>query len=493
MDPNQNNNPSSPKPDNTPFEPQEPTVIQPTTALQSEASEPQPVVAPAPTVPEGQGIVTGGAEPLFSIEPRKKSNKLAIVAAVSVLLLSLAGAGFYFGYYTNSKLAYGQALNNSGKALSELTNQLIEQPKVAYKGYTGSGTYKVESESFSTDGKLSFKTDDKKNSETTFDVGVGVSRVDVAIKSFPSAGTNPDIYIKAGGIKGLGDLAGPELGVLTTKYEDKWIVIDHTLLDNAQKQLTETNSGVPPTSEQIISEVNAFSNVNQQYLFSTDKDKAVTVIKEDFGMKTVDGRKVFHYEVGFNKPNLKKYFAAQEKALKASKLDEWIEKNDYSESVEKSFDELTKSVDDIKDSDSFDMYVDVKNRIIYKFRFEDKKNPAANYVDVGLDYKGGDELPFFVTGKSKDGSSNTTFNVRITGNPETKAVSFKLVAENDASDKTKVTSDFTFKPSTTAITISKPEGAVQLAALFEELGFGDPFGAAASVGETLGISTSKKN
>lgn len=508
MDPNQNNNPAYPKPDNTPVEPQDPTVIEPTTPPQAETPqtpEPSPAYTNPPVTPtepatvpneptppanQGQGIVTGGAEPLFTMEPKKRSKKIAIIAAASVVLLAVAGAGFYFGYYTNSKLAYDQALNNSGKALDEITNELTAKPQVAYKGYTGSGTYKYDSASYSTDGNLSFKSDTE-NSEFKFDVGVGVTRVEIELRGMKSASSNPDIYFKAGGIRGLGDMVGPEFGAITTKYDNKWIVIDHTLLDNAQKQLIAADSGMPPTSEQIVSAVNNFSDVNRQYLFSTDEDKAVATIKNDYGMKTVDGRKVFHYEVGVNKPNLKKYIAAQETALKNSKLNDYIKQNDYTKSVENYFDDAIKSVDEIKATDTVDMYVDANKRIIYKFtKVTDTKNPAMNFVDVGFDYKGGDELPFFVKGVSKEGDTTSKIDMKLTANASTKLVTFKLNFEDDSTDKIKVTTDLKFQPSTSTVTIAKPTGAVPLATLFEELGLGDPFAAYSSEGQTLGASTS---
>ena len=54
---------------------------------------------------------------------------------------------------------------------------------------------------------------------------------------------------------------------------------------------------------------------------------------------------------------------------------------------------MAKSTKDIKDSDTYDVWMDTSQRILYKVRFKYKDNPAANYVDIGLGYKGGSDYP----------------------------------------------------------------------------------------------------
>lgn len=431
--------------------------------------------APSPTYTSSAPVVSGG----FSDEEQpalsnKKSPKAAILGAAGVVLLALLGAGYYFGYYTNSSVVYAQSLSNTGKGLTTLTNQLTAQPKIAYKGYTGSGTYKIDSNGTSTDGKFSFKSTDE-NSDSQFDVGLGTSRVNVDIRTIKSVGLHPDIYFKASGLTGLSSSMGsPELEKIADKYNDKWIVVDHTLIDNLQKQYTDTSNFALPTSEQIMDEVHAANNVNQDYLFSTSKDKAVTTIIKTYGMETVDGHKVIHYQVGFNKPNLKKYITAQNQALLNSKLNDWIKQNKLSDKVKSSYEDALKSVDNIKPSDTFDMYSDINSRLVYKFKFSDKKNPATNYVDVGLDYKNNQELPFFVTGVAKEGADTTNYSFKVKSNAKTKAVNVDILINKTGSSKSNISSSFSFSPTAVAPVIITPTGAYQVAELMQELGLGSP-------------------
>jgi hypothetical protein len=324
----------------------------------------------------------------------------------------------------------------------------------------------------------------------TFDVGIGVSRLDFTVRSLKSVSTNPDLYIKVNGLNGLGEMLGPEYGALTSKYNDKWIVVDHTLLDNAQSQIAGTKESAAPTSDQIIDEVNAFTKVNEEYVFSTDPETSVTTVLETYGKKSIDGHDVIHYKVGYNKSNVKKYITAQHSALKNSKLNDWIEANDYTKQVDEAHTDLLKSADKIKATDSFDLYADIKNRVIYKVRLSETKNPAANYIEVGLDHNGKDEIPFFLAGKSEDQKTDFRMNIKADTKTNVIAVDFKITG--DMATKSSASGEFKFKPTNESILIAKPESAKQIAELFSELGLGDPFGAVSTVGETLGVSTSIK-
>ena len=499
---NTDNQPEIIRPDNTstptlinPSQPIEQSAPQVVPALEPQVTRPivtsaEPQTQPQIVAPENPAIATvATASPVMSPAVKKGIPKLAIFGVASVALLAIGGAAFYFGYYTNSSFVYKQSLAKSGKGFTELTNQFLAADMTKYKGYTGTGTYQVASEGFKTDGKVAFKSD-KSNSEMTFDVGIGVSRLDFTVRSLKSVSTNPDLYIKVNGLNGLGEMLGPEYGALTSKYNDKWIVVDHTLLDNAQSQIAGTKESAAPTSDQIIDEVNAFTKVNEVYVFSTDPETSVTTVLETYGKKSIDGHDVIHYKVGYNKSNVKKYITAQHSALKNSKLNDWIKANDYTKQVDEAHTDLLKSADKIKATDSFDLYADIKNRVIYKVRLSETKNPAANYIEVGLDHNGKDEIPFFLAGKSEDQKTDFRMNIKADTKTNVIAVDFKITG--DMATKSSASGEFKFKPTNESILIAKPESAKQIAELFSELGLGDPFGAVSTVGETLGVSTSIK-
>ncbi|MDL2341917.1 MAG: hypothetical protein QFB87_02485 [Patescibacteria group bacterium] len=481
----------SPNPPTAPITPEVNSAVSSSpTPVSATAAPTEPTPAVALTPAEATSVPPTVAPPV-----KKRSRKLAVAGLASMLVIGLLGAGYYFGYYTNSSFVYSQSLANSGKGLTALTHEFTAKSKVAAQGYTGSGQYKVVMGDTTTDGKLSFKAD-KTNSESTFDIGLGANRVNVTLRTIKSTGTSPDLYIKAAGLAGLDSMTGTDgLGSTLQKYNDKWIVVDHTLLDNAAQQATATSTMMLPTSDQIMDEVNAAADVNQQYLFSTKADKAVTKVIKTYGLETVDGHRVIHYTVGLNKVNLKKYITAQNEALNRSKLADWIKQNKLTDKVDSSYQAALKSVDDVKTTDTFEMYSDINSRLVYKYRFAEDKNPATNYVDVGLDYKNKQSLPFFVNGVSADSSGKTNFNLKVTTQTDTKAVAVDLKVTGTNASKYTVTTSFSFQPVATAPAIATPTGAVQLGEVLQQLGISDPmalFGGGATSGTTSGLPANKQ-
>lgn len=133
---------------------------------------------------------------------------------------------------------------------------------------------------------------------------------------------------------------------------------------------------------------------------------------------------------------------------------------------------------DIKSSDTFDIWMDTGHRVVYKVRLNDTeaKNPADNYVDIGLDYKGGSSYPFFIAGSFKgDQKSDDSVNFKFVTTLDTKAhnTNFKLDVKSSGAAGGTASANFDFKPSTAAIKIEKPASAKPLSQVLSELGYGD--------------------
>lgn len=403
---------------------------------------------------------------------RFRSSKpiLALIAAAVVLIGVLI---WYFGYYTNPSVVYRQSLSRTGKGYDKLVDFVDKQQTLASNGYSGDGTYNVKVGDFSTDGKIAYKGNGK-DTDLTFDVGLEATRINADIRTIHSSGATPDVYVKATNIKGLGTVLGlPDMDANLAKLDDTWIVIDHTFIDNLSGLATDQADATKykgPTHDQVLDEARAFGRVNQQYLFSTDKNRAVTRVVKSYGTEKVDGRKTYHYKIAFRKENVKKYIYAQRDALKASKLNDWLKQNHYDKDVYASFNDSAASTKDIKASDTYDVWMDASQRIVYKIRFPDKTNPAENYADVGLDYKGGDSFPFFISGKFKDSSDKGTFSFVTTLNTKTSDTAFKFDMQASGTDGGNITASMHFKPNTTPPKIATPTGAKQLSEALSDLG-----------------------
>lgn len=448
---------------------------------------PAPTPPAAPTAPSQPVVMVGGdftpdpgvpiavtdpAKPTVGRGPSRWKSKKLLIPLIAIPFIFASASAFYFGYYMNPDRIYAQSLSNTGKGYDKLIDYIDTQSQVKKQNYTGNGSYKYVSEGFSTDGKMSYQGDGS-NNKVTFDFGLAGSRVNGEIRTFKSDSVSPDIYVKATGLTGIGGLTGSaELDEAINKVEDKWIFIDHTLLDtitaNGTRDLEEN-----PSREEIMDGVRAFGRVNQQYVFTTAKDKAVTIIVKKHGVENVEGHKAYHYTVGLQKENVKKYIEAQRAALKASKLGAWLKKNNYEKEIYSWFDESIKAADDIKSSDTFEMWMDVNKRIIYKVRLPDDKNPATNYAEIGLDYKGGDSYPFFISGQSKNSGGLSKGALVVTLNAKTHALSFKINSKFSGEYGGAFTADFNYKPTSAKITIDKPADARPLPEVLNELGLGD--------------------
>ncbi len=462
------------------------------------ASPQSPAVGPpnavAPALPEPQPTGLGGPAAAAPNAPVKRSWKLPLIGLAVLLVVIIGSLGYYFGYYMNSSVILLQSLSNTGKGYSTLADYVSQQSQLGYKGAVGSGSYKFNIGGTSSDGKLGFKSDGT-NSDTTFDIGVGITRVNAEVRTIKSAGNTPDIYLKASGIKGLGSFTGsPQIDNAVNQLDGKWIVVDHTLIDNLESQAASLQSDLGqsqkaaaslPSKAEILDEAKSFGQVNQQYVFTTDKSKSITTVLKKYGVETIDGHKVYHYKMGFNKANVKAYITAQRDALKANSLGAWLQKNNDMDGVNATYSSLEKSANSIKSTDTFDLWSDVSHRIVYKVRVSDRVNPAVNYVDIGLDYKGGSQYPFFVSGQS-DGKATGkgTYAILATLDEAKNSLNVEVKAKSSGQTSGTFSLNFTFQPSNAPVKVTAPTGAESLSQVLDQLGLTNAINELLSPGAT---------
>jgi hypothetical protein len=476
------------------------TTISPTTQVATpepaEATPPTPAEPAAPyadmsassSSESEPSVVSGGdaggpaATPVASGVGGGKSSKLKalfggkkpmIIGAAVLGVLLIGGGAYYFGYYNNPDVILSQSLSNSGKGYTKLTTYLDDQSKLKYKGVTADGSYTLGSGSIATDGKLSFNSDGD-NTDTTVDVNAGSTRVGVDLRAIKGKTTIPDIYFKVKGLDSLGALLGPDYASLLAGYNDQWITVDQSLLSSLQQMSgtagTNSLNLASPSEAQVMDELSAFGKVNQDYVFTTDKAKSITTVTKKYGKEKVDGHNTYHYQVALNKDNVKKYLTAQQTALKSSKLNDWLKANKFENYVDVAFDSMKQSADNIKSSDTFDVWADISHRVIYKVRVADKKDPTNNYVDFGLDYKGGDDYPFFIKANTKDSGDTTTGAFVATLNTKTNKVLFDITVKGSGSSTYNFKANLSAQPTNKVTPITAPTGAIPLTQVLDKLG-----------------------
>lgn len=423
---------------------------------------------------EPPGIVIGATEPLPSdykppSSPRRarfKKKPLLLIVLVIVVLMGSASA-YYFGYYANASLIYSQALHNTGNGYDQLITYSDDQSKLNYKGTVGNGSYTLGVGDFATDGQLAFRSDGA-NSDTTMNINFGKGRFGLELRTIKSTTVTPAIYFKASGLSTLSSLIGAS-GAQFNSLDNQWIAVDPSLLNSLKQGNSKLSQ---PTHDQVLDELRAFGKVNDEYVFTTDKSKAITTVVKKFGIENVGGHKTYHYRVALNKANVKQYITAQRNALRASKLNAWIQQNNYENYVDLIYDSMEQTAGNITPSDTFDVWADMHTRIIYKVRFSDAANPSDDYVDLGLDYKGGSDYPFFVDIYSKSGGNVDSGSFVTDLNTQTHATTLKLNFKGTGADTSNLNGSFVIKPTNSIAPISVPTGAQPLSQVLNNLGLG---------------------
>ena len=453
------------------------TLIHPTLTpiQQTIPTQPPEIVAPA------QNNVTNTAA-FASTTPIKKHRILPskILVLVAVLLLVLGGAAVaYFGYYMNSSTIWSDSLANTGKGYSRLVNYLNTQSTKHYTGYDENGTFNLNLNGKNYDGSLSSQSYNT-NSTTSLKLDLGITKLDLEERSISTPGTSePDLYVQMNGIKGLGIYLGTDFGPQIDSVDGQWISIDHNLLSDLSQQVLKNQSSqstfVPPSWNEISAFLQSVGSVNQKYLFSTNKSTAVMIVDHSYGTEMINGHKTYHYKIGFVKDHVKAYITALCAAFQQSSLG-----NSLTRSLGQTLDfssmctSLETSAENIKSTDNIDVWTDVNQRLIYQVRVTDPANPAQSFVDLGLDYKGGNSYPFFVNSQSKDSSNTITYSIIATLNTNLNGLSIVVNATDKGSFPVDVKGNFSIQPNNIKLNLTPPANAKPITSILNSLGL-SPF------------------
>jgi hypothetical protein len=240
-----------------------PAAPMPAAPIQQPAAQLSPVPLPPPPP---AAMPPAAPLPAAPAPSGPKRSKKPFIFIFILLLIIGAVAAFYFGYYANPKVIYGQALNNTGKGYNKLIDYVDAQSKLDSAGFTGSGSYTFKTaDGTSTDGKVSL-VGDHKNVDFNGDIGLGVTRIKGEVRVLDSGTATPDLYVKMTGVKGAGSLLGePDLDAGLATLDGQWIVVDHTMLDNLSNNFTGTTAALKnagsPTRDQVLDEMRALGKV----------------------------------------------------------------------------------------------------------------------------------------------------------------------------------------------------------------------------------------
>jgi hypothetical protein len=288
--------------------------------------------------------------------------------------------------------------------------------------------------------------------------------------------TNPDIYLKVDGLTPIAALLGgeaSEIGDVVKTVENKWFMVDHSLLD--QITADQTSDEKTPSNAELQKEIQDSAKkmavVFNDYLFTTDDVKAVVTLKEKLEKEDFKGRKSQHVKVQVRKDQLKAFL----KELRGTVKGTYLEKQflaGYEAGATgtgakaPTLEELLDELDKVSfDNAVADVWIDTSLKYIRNVRItgNDKENGSMTSVDFMLDYKGGDEFPLSITLSGKDSSGEGSVSLGMLLNQKTSDVKFTIGVDGTF-EKQKITfnADLSVKGSDEAVSVEKPASATNI-------------------------------
>lgn len=430
---------------------------------------------------------SGGMPPYGRSGKQALLKRFAPILAVALLVLGVGG--YIFGIYLPNQPdnVWQNGLKNSGKAVRSVALDLnekgqLEKLKKTEMIVTGEIKGKDFSASVNSNSKLDTSKTNSSGTVTAKAAGTDMKLNVDLMTDVPQGKIYPDVYFRIGGLKSLGSeslLAG------FGDYDNKWISVKSDYIEQMYK--ADTGSAAPSNKEQVNSGdvaelIKAVSDVSNEYLFSSSKDKAVLENKEYKGKENVDGVSTYHYIVGVNKDHMTAYCKALTLKVNslpiAKKLQSDAQIKEDNDNADK---DCKQSTDDFtKDNDTFDAWVDAKYKIMHKVRlYEDKER--KNYVDFGQNYKGGKNLSLFIGYHDDAQKSDVKFVIDLNSKDITSKGTLTLSSKQTGSEY-----DGSFslevKPYSGEVKVEPPSGAIDIRDLLGSFGAGYDDTSAQSLG-----------
>lgn len=400
----------------------------------------------------------------------KPSKKLTVVLAAVLVLLG-AGAAAYFGYYVPNKPEniWRTALERTGKGYDKLVGY-VNTAKYD-KGLKYDGSFKADTSVLKADGSIKGASDDKGNSQTSGSISAAGLKVDFDLLTIVSQTSVPDLYFKVDGLQGLGGFFGvsdPSFNKAFDSINGQWYFADHTLLEQSS---SADKNRLSISKKDVIDFLNAIGGPTKKYIFTSDDQNMGVVVRQQVGREKQDNLDTYHYKVGINKDNIKKWNTEVCDNLKDNKLYKTLNFGQDQDTINKECYD-TSDIDKLSDSATADAWVDMHTKLIHKVRFTDSKHPS-NFVDVIQNYQGGNKVPLALDFVENLAGESSKGLVNIEYNADNSAI--KLTSNFSVSDKEGGSGSFdlTISPNDLAVNVKKPAGAKNVMQLINNLGLSD--------------------
>lgn len=454
-----------------------------------------------------------GASGSVNLKPSKIKKILMYFAAAGLFAAVICVVLFVFYIPSLPQNVWKRGFNRTGDESAKLV-QAMSKPE-AIKAFektkidmTGEVKYGGKKSTMSFD-----STRDSANSNNSVKVNVVMPdnrKVKVAVDlntSLPKDALMPNMYIRIVGFSQLGlEAFAPGIN----QYENKWIAIEQDFIKQFEESFTKgsTESSKNLSDKEVIGIISDVDSVLQEYLYTSDPEKAVIQLKEFIKTEKSEGIKANHYKAKINKDNFADSCNAIVDKLSANKAiqDSFKLTQDQIRETKKTCNSYAK---ELSDDFEFDLWIDKKYSLIHKVRFykdlkkiekelvkqkidclqgmdpaegvgycsvyDEQIRKGEEYTEFGQIYLGKDTFKIFAGGMSDTNKDKSDGRISLQINLKT----FEVSGEANLNNKSKTT-DYAAKlkfkniPYNGKIESSRPNGAIPIQEIFDKYLGGTP-------------------
>jgi len=387
---------------------------------------------PAATKTAAQPAPARAATPA-AVQPKKASRarkpgvpKKLILIVVLFFIIGGIGAVVVSSLRKSPEQLWASALSNTATGLERFTAiDTSDRTTVSLDG-----SFALTSP-LAVDGSSSGLFDGQTNSgQLKFDIGTSGVRVNAEVLLTPSAGQSPDVYFKVSGLEGaaslLSTLQGEDLinaASLLGQVNDQWYFVDHTILDQALLELgADTSTTTRTLTEAETQEVtNNLLRVMRDRLFSSGSDGSVFSIMEEIGKEDFEGINSYKFKAGVNKENLKAFLVALKDSVKGTAYETLLlESQPNNATIEEalSIDQALEVIDGYDLESAYaDVWVEANGGFVRNIRlYPVAEQKDTNYLDLLLNYEGGDVFPFLIRATIEDAGQKSVISAGMNVN-----------------------------------------------------------------------------
>jgi len=397
--------------------------------------------------------------------------------SVAVIVLLLAGATYTAVTYLSNTpdYVYARGIKNSSALIDNLVTYAQQLQSTPYKSTIFDSSLQGKDVLGHYDIDLSGT--ENRNGDGVFSASGDVDGMPLSsnIRTVATGNALPDAYIKSKDLDALKPLIGVQGLPAFNQFDNKWILVDHNLLESyldnlmrvADKNIDTSKSQPAPNLAQISDALAKVQTVTKQYLLTTNSNTAVFKDPAFIGTETDNGQRLNHYRVTYNSVHLAAYLQALGKALDSSTLNTWSQQVSQGKSLDQALN-LAAMGNGVQQrtgtGNTADIWIDRDAKIIRKVQVN---NPSATLSSVVITqgYNGGNQYPFAITYKGKDaGGATHTTTIKIVLDTSTHTTTIGLDDQSQAHGLRSVQNvRVSLTPSNTPVRANgAPAGAVPL-------------------------------